>query len=53
MNRPQCPHCGKEINPASIMGHMRSQKLTKKRRKEIAMMGVEAKKLKAVDKLLA
>lgn len=31
-----CPECGKQINPASIMAKIRSKKLSKTRRSEIA-----------------
>lgn len=37
-----CPHCKALISPASLMGLLRMQKLSKKRRHEIAMIAATA-----------
>ena len=28
----KCPHCGKKINPAKMLGHLRAESMSKKER---------------------
>lgn len=49
-----CPHCGKEINPAQMLGRVRSPKkeaASKKNAERLRRMYANAKKLEAVEQM--